>query len=292
MYEHILDFSLDEMNSFLQEKFEIGLHLFTVYLGLAIGDLGPPDAATLKKHSDALIELEKSIIEVFSECYKEGFRYKDLKNLKAEIEELYELKPLFDLIDDLVKDKELRYQIKKMGTQKGAETKARNIIATVWGLLISQQNKKVDWTIIADLLDWFWERLKPYEHYQELKPSSESSDPDSLRTQTYRNQKKGLAYINYYTNSGEIRRKKGIQDICAITILGENFYSMHGAEGTLSLKQSQLSKIESALSNGIDLSGLDPIEKWLAYEIYAENLLATNQASPPLVIFPDFSYFS
>lgn len=292
MGKHISEFSLDEMNFFLQQRFGIGLYSFTVYLGLAIGDLGPPDATTLKKHSDALIELEKNIIEVLFECAEGAFGHKDLKSSKVKIEEKYELKPFFDLINDWVKENELRYQIKKMGTQKGAETKPRNIIATVWGLLISQQEKKVDWTIIADLLDWFWERLKPYEFYQELKPAAESSDPQSLRTQTYRNREKGLAYIKLYTRSSETPRKKGIQDRLTITILGEDFIVMHGHEAKSSLEQSLSTKIESALSNGIDLTELDHIEKYWAYEIYAENLLATNQASPPLVIFPDFSYCS
>ena len=132
MGKHISEFSLDEMNSYLQQKFGIGLHLFTVYLGATFLYLKHADAAALKKRSVTLSKLKKNIIEVLLEA-EENVGY---LRAQREIDEHYKLKPLFNLIDREVIEDEHRYQKKKLGTPKGAEAKIRNVLATGWELLI------------------------------------------------------------------------------------------------------------------------------------------------------------
>lgn len=56
--------------------------------------------------------------------------------------------------------------------KRGREMNKKTIIALGWGNLVSERRRRIDWEMLGDLYEWFWERLSPYEFYNKLKPSS------------------------------------------------------------------------------------------------------------------------
>jgi hypothetical protein len=153
-----------------------------------------------------IVHLEKKIIETMLETEAlldlEPRKKEQLKN-KDEFEKKfaweYDLESFFDLlwqhkdhIDNLL-DKRKR----------GAPINRRNLLCSAWAQYLMEQNKVVNWNLLADLMDWFWVKFKPYEHYKDFKPTQEQTDPEHIKNQFYK-QKKSWAL--YY---GTIRPRVG-----------------------------------------------------------------------------------
>jgi hypothetical protein len=55
--------------------------------------------------------------------------------------------------------------------KRGGGINKKSIIAVGWGNLVSEKSRRIDWEMLGDLYDWFWERVAPYKFYNKLKPS-------------------------------------------------------------------------------------------------------------------------
>ncbi len=103
-------------------------------------------------------------------------------------------KILWDVPEELLSDKELlkemhleefidkyihrfdvaiRY-IEKISFQggRGVGLNKKSIIAVGWGFLVSQERRRIDWKLLSELYEWFWDRVSRNKHYADLKPVS------------------------------------------------------------------------------------------------------------------------
>jgi hypothetical protein len=75
---------------------------------------------------------------------------------------------------------------------QGARITKKSILAASWGSLIYQNRQRMNWSLLADLYEWFWERLHNFPYYASMKPPDDlvnyltvqyhrhSKDPDSF----------------------------------------------------------------------------------------------------------------
>jgi len=127
----------------------------------------------LKKKANTL---EKEIKKIF------GFNPQILSN------NLYNHE---DNLDLYLADIEVQLLYKK----RGASIKARNEIALIWASYFQEERGKINWDLLAKLLDWFWRRLSDYKCYAEFDPGPFGSDPDYLKNQYYKHKKAGSKLI-------------------------------------------------------------------------------------------------
>jgi hypothetical protein len=56
------------------------------------------------------------------------------------------------------------------GARQGIGLSKKSIIALGWCNQITRIVKKIDWKLLCDLYDWFWNKIAPYDHYKEWDP--------------------------------------------------------------------------------------------------------------------------
>ena len=119
---------------------------------------------------------------------------KNKEKIEDFIAKKYELKKFFRFINDEVKI----FYFLSLERGKGRPIKIRNLIASVWALVIRDEKDAIEWNIIADLLVWFWNKFKSSSIYKELDPEGKEIDPGYLKNQFYRSKKK---YFKYWLKS-------------------------------------------------------------------------------------------
>lgn len=70
------------------------------------------------------------------------------------------------------------------GARQGIGLSKKSIIAIGWCNQIANGGQKIDWTLLCDLYDWFWQRVAPYDYYREWDPGK--GIEDYLKNQFHR----------------------------------------------------------------------------------------------------------
>jgi hypothetical protein len=58
--------------------------------------------------------------------------------------------------------------------KRGSSINKKTIIAIGWGNLVSEEDRRINWKLLAQLYDWLWAQVASHKFYNELRP------PDSL----------------------------------------------------------------------------------------------------------------
>jgi hypothetical protein len=303
-----------ELNSFLIKEYCFGLYPFAIIVahvflvgGVTKSENFPcnEDLATLQQK---FLRIKENIIDTLSYHYLNivlhqdpdpGLKKilkKDMGYAKVLIGDFYGLNGFFKWIDREIKN----FDELKNDRQPGARLKKRNFIITLWSQLVRSEGYRINWEIIANLIDWFWKKLRFYSFYFELNPHRKSeSDADVLKNLFYRNKEltyEHFLYIRegYFNNRLKNRRKFSLVVIFGKSGIEIEKYSdlLEFYNGTLKTKYEKLIPfVEEILKNDVNNRKL-PRSTWVteADPHYATKLYKENPKSPPLIIFPDLSY--
>lgn len=238
-----------------------------------------PDKATLLDMRNKLQNLKKKIISVMADCdyylsqypTKKRLLKKDINEAEKTIIEEYELKYFFETINRIIEHIYIATKFK----HPGAPVKKRNLISSAWAHLISDSGYKFEWDVIAELLDWFWEKLRSYDIYNELNPEGKESNQESIRIQFFRS--KGRI-LNFYKEIKKRDGQKNWLDIQTIVFLGEGIYTLLDFSFLSELNHYFNSKRRESIPYIKDAFN------------YAAKLYKENPTSPPKIIFPDLTY--
>ncbi|MFX0135866.1 MAG: hypothetical protein ACFFDN_19640 [Candidatus Hodarchaeota archaeon] len=304
MAKFLIEMTPQELNSYLIEKYDLGLHPFALFFCqmLGAGDIisgfsfaVAPNREIALDLREKLQNLKKKIIFVLADCehyllensYFKNIYKKSKKEAEISIIKEYGLESFFNMINRIIDclDLDLKFR------HPGAPIKKKHYIASSWAHLIQDSKYKIEWNIVADLLDWFWEMLRPYEIYHEFNPEGKESDPEYLRNQFYRNKSRSF---NYFKEMKRRKFKKSWLDIQTAVFMGEksmfllDYSELADEDFYLDLKED-IPILKSIIAKEIDLREVH--KDWIrkAYEYYALKLYTENSI-PPKVIFPDLSY--
>jgi len=70
------------------------------------------------------------------------------------------------------------------GARQGIGLNKKSIIALSWCNQISNSGKRIDWKLLGDLYDWFWQKVEGYDYYREWDPGQ--GIEDYLKNQFHR----------------------------------------------------------------------------------------------------------
>ncbi|MBE3050018.1 hypothetical protein IMZ48_47460 [Candidatus Bathyarchaeota archaeon] len=155
---------------------------------------------------------------------------------------------------------------------KGAVIKKSSLVAAGWGNMVQLMDLKIRWDLLADLYEWFWDRLKPYDYYRDLKPTSSLSN---------------YLKIQYYRHKMNPTSRDLVLVCCArsegLTILAKD-WSLSDAYFYALSKYSEMNK--KAQSKYV-------LREYLkcALDLYSNSKVSPDNG-PPLIVFPDKSFFS
>jgi hypothetical protein len=264
----IASLKASELDAFLQKEYEISLHQFA----LAVCDV---------LHSDFYYKGKPTYSELIE-------KKSDYRHLLRIMKRLYG--PEFITKSGFYADfKLLELEIGKKSKKRGRHIDLRSAIISLWGSLFSQKNRKIEWTIVRELYDWFWHRFCSYEFYGVLEPSV---DPDNLKKQYYRNKGKFKFDFSHYGR-------------CGIIIFGKTFVSIDVEYQLFNILMDKWSeeknRDEIKRLSEIRMGNVAPSnwkDKRDAYylrvaEIYARYIWSesSNLAAVPLIVFPDGTYY-
>jgi len=54
--------------------------------------------------------------------------------------------------------------------RRGVGINKKSIIAVGWGYLVSQEHRRIDWKLLGELYEWFWNRVCRFKYYADLRP--------------------------------------------------------------------------------------------------------------------------
>ena len=138
--------------------------------------------------------------------------------------------------------------------------------------MVQLMDLKIRWDLLADLYEWFWDRLKPYDYYRDLKPTSNLSN---------------YLKIQYYRHKMNPTSRDLVLICCArlegLTILARDWSFSDANFGGL----RKYSKMEKELQ----LNYLLGEYYGYALDLYS-NAKVDPDSFPPLIVFPDKSFFT
>lgn len=211
---------------------------------------------------------------------------------EQEIIEYYKLEPFFNKIEFLIRTEDEWSETRRLGPGLSMIS----IIAVRWGRLIKESGTKAAvWPLLADLYMWFWERLKDYSYYEIANPEkNEESDIETfLRVQHSRY--KGEEFI---APLGPEDRLPGV------TVFGDSYTwetprpifitrflltNKYLGEPIGPINQKVLQIYER---HGYDVWGWARAATYLPDALTEKRKLQLLPRVPPLIIFPNGSYFS
>jgi len=309
-----------ELDSHLKENFKLGIYPYAVTLSYFIHDSLMKNIGYCHEAQEAhdmisrLEKLKKDMIMVIGDLEKKILGHSEQKSLYKKDGKKAE--------DQVSEDKDFGYVLNfineniagfKSGLKyatRGTPTRARNMLSTAWGLLVKNAISSYDWNLVANLLDWFWKRLRWYAPYQELDPEKRlrevkkskledneefvGSDPEYIKNQYYR---KKVAVEKILQETGLAYWENNCTDINSIVILGATRLELYRIKEIKQKHDSffaeyreDLATLENAIASKnyyLDLSDLN--WPWM-YRYYAYKLYKANPKNPPKVIFPDLSF--
>jgi len=296
--------SPNELDSYLKNKHSLGLHPFGIILGFSIiyGDITrydwAPDTIDLKELLTRLNTIKSRIISYIKEyefIYKKnqdikGFYKKNEDYLLECLKEKYKLKEFFDFIDKKTANFSKIIKTRKPGTP----IRKANLILSLWSYLIFSKKNQLDWNLIADLFDWFWNRLKSYKLYHILNPNNKESDIDYFRSQFYRNREKCSKIFNKIE---EMYFDNGLASISETVILGEYHTKIIDPSPLLEIftneffqEEEDIYVLESILFGQIKPPLIPQGLLLAAYEYHISGYSVIGEPEiPPKIMFPDLS---
>ena len=268
MASRILEYDAAILNQFLINKYEISLHEFALAVCCV---LNIPSYKGKPTHSE-LVD-----------------KRRDYKNMIRLMKRIYGPEPLDrDVFEaDL---NILEIDIIETPSKRGRAIDLKSIIISLWGLLFSQKNKKIEWNIVRDLYDWFWLLLSPYSFYKELEPSS---DPDNLKKQYHRN--KGRFEFPYPYNNLSYNKNFSLIIFAKTFVSLDTKFTLFFILMNKWIEENNLGEYKRICDI---LEGkrkpLDWKDKRDAYYMFASKIfgyhLPSNILAVPLIIFPNGSY--
>jgi hypothetical protein len=314
MGKHLIEMTPKELNSLLKKEYCFGLYPFAIIVahvflvgGVTKSENFPcnEDLAELQRK---FLYLKRKIIHTLSYHYLNIILYqnrdpslkkilkKDMDYAEALIGDFYGLNGFFKYINGEIKN----FDELKKDRQPGARLKKRNFIITLWSQLVRSEGYRINWEIIADLIDWFWEKLRFYSFYSELNPQRKPlSDPDVLKNMFYRNKELTREHFldirdGYFNNRLKNRRKFSLLVIFSKSGIKIEKYSdlLEFYNGTLRRKHKKYITLLEKILEGDFNYGKLPRSIWAtdACAYYATKLYKKNPKSPPRLIFPDLSH--
>jgi hypothetical protein len=307
--KHFVELSPQELNSFLEKEYSVGLFPFAevVYSGL---NSKPAPRRDLDDYKKRFMNLKKKIIISLVEfelivTRSDLYLNVGMKNLyrqmpdsyEKQIIERYNLEPLFDINNDI---EEL------IALSKPPKVIMRNYINLAWASILLRKNNKIDWVLIANLFDWFWAMLKKYTIYKELNPTNEeSTDPDYLYNQYYK-------IISRFRTKNTARESSGAENLSKTQQLQPNkFLIVFTEKGMISceigsrLEENVQPEIrscanvldpkvirlwEEVFAGKMEPDKISPGLLMLANVHYALKLYKDNSRASYVIIFPDKTY--
>jgi len=295
----IIEMSPKELNSFLLEKYKLGLFEISFILAyiLRMGDhariprsaFNPdiPITAVLKDLKNRLTNWHKKTIKLMFECeamlrggdrisyYRDnkeiigdGIRISIGRTIRKEEDNYFDFDidyhPTVHLIDTMM----------CMGV--GAPVKKKTLILIAWGLLFLNCNSRIPWNIIADLLDWFKVRLAECCYCKEFSSSKGYEDINHLKNQYYRNNNKYdlvKGYLSTIRLGKEVLFAKDFVDIIPQVFGSSDKWSKVSIDTNRHYEEGKL------------MAPTEPLKPWICYVF--RNPLKNER----IIVFPDFSYF-
>jgi hypothetical protein len=210
-----------------------------------------------------------------------------------EIIDYYELGRFFDKIRFLIDTKDEWSETRRLGPGLGVIS----IIAVRWGRLARESGTKAAvWPLLADLYMWFWERLRGYSYYEIANlEKNEGYDIETfLRVQ----------YSRYKNEEFLGPHQCEDQKISGATVFGDSYTweiqrpifitrfllaNKYSGEPIQPIHQMVLQIYER---HGYDVWGWARAATYVPEGLPDEIALKSLPRVPPLIIFPDGSYFS
>lgn len=286
---YFTEFSADKVNELLQTTWHLNLFRFAQILATcASGWLQRPEMlnltkAKLKRQRKLLIALKKYILKRLEEIDSVTF-FVDKNLPEEELINQYKLTDFFErYFNPLMAQTNAMLGAHK--PKQGAHIAKRSVLAASWGSLIYKHGQKMNWALLADLYEWFWERLRTSPYYRAIKP------PDDL-----------VSYLAVQYH----RHKKNPDSIYCVETYGQQeFLTILASKG--SFVDRNFAYVDDIL---INLHGKKRVPQNLSWEhelAFEGNDLAdflffsaslytkrriSNVHQYPLIIFPDRSWYS
>jgi hypothetical protein len=300
MKKNFVDLTPEEVNSFLIEKYGLGLLGFSFIVANILKIEYHRKRINYQISEDMIKKfqnLKNKIIDTMLDYEASVFRWSDRKicykknwgKIEKEVLTDYKLNEFFKEINHGISILKYRRALK----HPGAPIKIRNQITSSWALSIKKRGRRIDWELIAELIDWFWQKLKNHEPYADLKPTYESTDTEYIKNQFYRNKNKhDIKYAARFPSIPTIIvfPEKTFNKIPLTIFLGRGAKT---PKGTVIYPQEKIIPIyEDFLSKKISLLQI-PSENWqYVYLYYVGKIYENHPAAKSIIIFPDLSYLA
>jgi hypothetical protein len=292
-----IDLSSREVNELLPDKWNISLFKFAQIFAHGASDWAleiekPITKRTALSVSKSLCALRKHILKTMINIQKSLRTGLDKNTSEERLIESCQLRPFFDhlsLMDRIYGGREHGFQEKK-----GARLKKRNNIVASWGILIEKSGGAIDWDFVAKLYEWFWMKLENYDYYKPLKPPKD--DPVRQFSTTFHRHKK-----NWFCQASAL---SGMDEDITIfyptgtscTLSHNYIYHLLKTEyNKLIVPRAYQEPSRYLGRTGGAIPGTRN-EEMKSYYRYAIELFLRSGVDlrklPPLIIFPDKSYFS
>lgn len=173
-----VELAAKEVNSRLLDRWGLSIFRFAQILATCAGDwLQLPEQfnvtkAKLQRKRGLLLALRKHIIKQIKEIESITF-IGDRSQTEEEFFKSYDLEAFFDgYLNPRLAETMERENCHK--PHQGARITKKSILAAAWGSLIYENQQRMNWSLLADVYEWFWERLQNFPYYASIKP------PDDL----------------------------------------------------------------------------------------------------------------
>jgi hypothetical protein len=287
---HFTELSAKEVNGRLLDKWELSLFKFAQVLAMCAGDwLQLPEKLNITKEKiqrqrKLLLGLKKYIFKQINKV--ESITYPVNKKLSEnKFIQIYKLetffKEYFNPLFAHTVERENSYK-----ARQGAHITKKSILAASWGSLIYQNGQRMNWSLLADLYEWFWEKLHNFPYYKSIKP------PDDL--------------VNYLTVQYHRHRKEADCIHCIQTYGKNDYLSLLASNGTFVDRFFvYIGDILDIVNRKRTVPKKLPFEQDLVFEnndlidylrfalsLYMNYGKIANHRPPPLIVFPDKTWFS
>src|SRR4030042_3639307 len=174
-----IELSPEEVNNSLLDKWGINLFKFAQVLAMCAGDaLQLPEKYNVTKEKilkkkKLLIALKHYIFTRIPEIESLPKPWLEQELSEDEFIEEFKLKTFFkDYLEPNIKriiELEKNYDVRQ-----GTHVKKKSILAAAWGSLVYRSGRRMNWDLLANLYEWFWEKLGEHPYYKLIRP------PDDL----------------------------------------------------------------------------------------------------------------
>lgn len=283
------ELSAKDIDTRLLDKWGVSLFRFAQILATCAGDwLQLPEQFNitkerLRRKRNLLLALGKHIIEQVKEIETDALSG-GRSRTEDEFLKSYRLEAFFyGYLNPRLAETIERENCYK--PHQGARITKKSILAAAWGSLIYQNGQRMNWSLLADVYEWFWERLHNFPYYSSIKPPD---DP-----------------VNYLTVQYHRHKKEADSVYCVEGYGQDDFLTLFASNGafvdrTFAYADSLLESMHGKNNIPHDLSwdhevafaGTDLAD----YFRFSLSLYAKYGKPPvyrsPLIIFPDRSWFS